>query len=108
MEAASLIRESRRRAKLTQRELADRADTSHATLAAYETGTKVPRVDTLDRVLRAAGFDPEVSLVTRPETDREAREAKGRELFEALELAAQFPARRRARYLPPPVIGGRS
>jgi transcriptional regulator with XRE-family HTH domain len=104
METSRLIRRARHRAQLTQRELAARAATSHATLAAYETGAKVPRVDTLDRILQAAGYVPEVELRARPDTTHAAREAKGRELLEALELAAAFPARRRSAHLVPPVL----
>ena len=107
MNGATLIRRARRKAGLSQRELAERAGTSHATLAAYETGAKVPRVDTLDRILRAAGYEPEVVLSGRADAGREAREAKGRELREALELAAHFPVRRLAKHLPVPVIGRR-
>lgn len=93
MDAELLIRRARKRAGLTLRELARRAGTSHSTLAAYEHGRVVPTVDTLDRVLRAAGFAADVELaprVTDPPGDRAAR---GRELIEALELAAMFPAR---------------
>jgi transcriptional regulator with XRE-family HTH domain len=109
MESGLLLRRARRRAGLSQRELAERAGTSHATIAAYETGAKVPRVDTLDRILRAAGYDAEVALSPRAGADREARDARGRELYEALELAAHFPMRVPARHLPRPVIGrGRS
>ena len=104
MNSASILRRARRKAGLSQRELAARADTSHATLAAYETATKVPRVDTLDRILRAAGFEPDVVLSVRPDADRSARVAKGRELFEALQLAAHFPVRRPPKQLPAPVI----
>jgi transcriptional regulator with XRE-family HTH domain len=104
MNSASLLRRARRKAGLSQRELAARAGTSHATLASYETATKVPRVDTLDRILRAAGFEPEVVLSARPDADRSARVAKGRELLEALELAAHFPLRRPTKQLPVPVI----
>ena len=91
MDAATTLRRARERASLTLRALAERAGTSHAALSAYETGAKVPRVDTLDRILRAAGFSPAVELAPRPAG--EDREAKGRELVEALELAAAFPAR---------------
>jgi transcriptional regulator with XRE-family HTH domain len=104
MNSASILRRARRKAGLSQRELAARAETSHATLASYETETKVPRVDTLDRILRAAGFEPEVVLSARPDADQSARAAKGRELLEALELAAHFPVRRPAKQLPVPVI----
>ena len=87
----SLLRTARRRAGMSQRELAQRAGTSHATISAYESGAKVPSVETLARIVRAAGFVLEVDLAHRiTEPDREAR---GRELVEALELAAMFPAR---------------
>jgi transcriptional regulator with XRE-family HTH domain len=104
MDSAALIRRARGLAGLTQRALAERAGTSHATLAAYETGAKVPRVDTLDRILRAAGCTPDVELRPRPDATPADREAKGRELAAALELAAAFPLRRLPRRLPPPVL----
>jgi transcriptional regulator with XRE-family HTH domain len=104
MQSGTLIRRARGLAGLTQRALAERAGTSHATIAAYETGAKVPRVDTLDRILQAAGCVPDVELRRRPDTTLADREAKGRELLAALELAAAFPLRRLPRRLPPPVL----
>ena len=104
MNSSDLIRRARRRAGLSQRELAARAETSHATLAAYETGAKVPRVDTLDRILQAAGYVPDVELRPRADASPADREAKGRELLAVLELAAAFPLRRRAAHLPPPAL----
>ena len=92
MDSSSLTRLARRKAGLTLRALADRAGTSHATLAAYEAGRKSPRVDTLDRILRAAGFSADVDLCRRADP-ASGREAKGRELEQALLLAEQFPAR---------------
>jgi transcriptional regulator with XRE-family HTH domain len=89
--AASLFRRARRRSGLSLRALATRAGTSHSALAAYESGRKVPTVGTLDRVLRAAGFVPEIVLT--PAIDDRDPSARGRELIEALELAAMFPAR---------------
>ena len=59
--AADLISEARDRAKLTQDELAKLAGTSRPTVSAYESGTKDPRADTLDRILEATGH----RLVTR-------------------------------------------
>lgn len=93
MDAALTLRRTRRRSRLTLRALAERAGTSHATLAAYESGRTIPRVDTLDRILRAAGFASDIAIRARPDATPQAREAKGRELLRALELAAQFPAR---------------
>lgn len=52
-----LLKEARVRARLTQRELAVAARTSQATIAAYETGRKSPRMRTLVRILAAAGFE---------------------------------------------------
>jgi transcriptional regulator with XRE-family HTH domain len=88
MDAATTLRGARARAGLSLRGLARRADTSHATLRAYETGAKVPRVDTLDRLVRAAGFELDAELGARPADDPTARSA---ELVDALVLAAAFP-----------------
>jgi transcriptional regulator with XRE-family HTH domain len=88
VDAADVLRTARQRAGMSLRELADRADTSHSTLSAYESGRKVPRVDTLERIVRAAGQDLGVELGRRVvDGDR------GLELAEALELAEQFPVR---------------
>jgi predicted nucleotidyltransferase/DNA-binding XRE family transcriptional regulator len=53
--ASRLIKEARSRAGLTQAELAERAGTSQPTIAAYESGDKVPNASTLERVLAATG-----------------------------------------------------
>lgn len=91
MNPGALIRDARRRAGLTQRQLARRAGTSHSTLAAYETGAKSPNVTTLDRLVRAAGFELRPQLrATGPFADRRAR---GDALDAVLELAEAFPAR---------------
>jgi transcriptional regulator with XRE-family HTH domain len=100
MAAAGTLRAARRRAGLSLRALAKRAQTSHATLAAYESGAKVPRVDTITRIVRAAGFALDLELATRPVADDRA--ARGRELVAALELAAQFPSRHRRAISSPP------
>jgi transcriptional regulator with XRE-family HTH domain len=104
MVAAEILRRARRRAGLSSRALARRAATSHATLLAYESGRKIPRVDTLERIVRAAGFEADVDLAARPDADDTERVAKGRELVEVLELAAQFPAHHE-RTLPYPRFG---
>ena len=101
MDVPPTLRRARARAGLSQRALAERAGTSHATLAAYEAGRIVPRVDTLDRILRAAGFATDIDLVLRPDSTNAEREAKGEELRQALELAAMFPARHARRLLFP-------
>jgi transcriptional regulator with XRE-family HTH domain len=93
VDAARTLRRARVDAGLSLRALAERAGTSHATLAAYEAGRAVPRVDTLDRILRAAGFATDIDVVRRADATEAERRAKGDELQQALELAAMFPAR---------------
>jgi transcriptional regulator with XRE-family HTH domain len=89
--AALILRRARSSARLSLRELATRAETSHSTLAAYEAGRKVPSVETLDRIVRSAGFALDAGLT--PTVGGADRAARGRELLEVLELAALFPAR---------------
>ena len=93
MNPALLIRDARQRSGLSLRELAARAGTSHSALAAYESGRTSPNTDTLDRVLRGAGFAADVVLSRRVDGLGGDRTATGRELIDALELAAMFPAR---------------
>jgi transcriptional regulator with XRE-family HTH domain len=52
---ATLVREARRTAGLTQAQLAERMGTTQSAVARLETGGANPRVATLDRALRAAG-----------------------------------------------------
>jgi transcriptional regulator with XRE-family HTH domain len=69
MDAVLLLTEARRRSGLSRREWARRGGTSASTLAAYESGVSVPSVVTLSRLLRAAGFETEVSLRPAPADD---------------------------------------
>ena len=89
MDAASLITSARSEAGLSLRELAAVAGTSHSTLSAYEHGTKVPTVDTLDRIVSAAGFAVDVDLHRRHRGD--ATLSRGDELAAVLRLADAFP-----------------
>lgn len=93
MDPARTLRHARIARGLSLRELARRAGTSHATLAAYEAGRAVPRVDTLDRILRAVGYASDIDIERRADATDAQRSAKGDELLQALELAAMFPAR---------------
>ncbi|HEX7168905.1 MAG TPA: helix-turn-helix transcriptional regulator, partial [Acidimicrobiales bacterium] len=88
MDAARTLRRVRLGAGLSLRGLAARAGTSHATLAAYEAGRAIPRVDTLDRILRAAGYAADIDVAPRPDATDDERKAKGDELLQALDLAA--------------------
>ena len=51
--AGRLLRQARRRAGLTQRQLAERLRVPQSQIAKIESGAVTPRVDTLDRFLRA-------------------------------------------------------
>jgi transcriptional regulator with XRE-family HTH domain len=94
MNAAATLRQARRHAGLSQRALAERAETSHSTIAAYEAGRKAPSVTTFARLLRAAGAEVDGTLrdvIGGPDSSE-----RGRELIAVLELAAMFPAQHAA------------
>jgi transcriptional regulator with XRE-family HTH domain len=59
-----MLHDARRRARLTQRELAVRTGVAQPAIARIESGAVVPRVDTLDRLL--AGCELTLELVPRP------------------------------------------
>lgn len=102
--SAHLLRAARLRAGLTLRSAADRAVTSHATLATYESGRKAPTLPTLLRILRAYGLAVEIEL--SPRIVERNGVPRGRELEDVLRLAEQFPARPR-RELSFPRFGAR-
>ena len=70
IEAASLIRDARRRAALTQAQLASRARTAQSAVAAYESGARNPNLANLERLLE--GCDHQIDVVIRPRTRRGA------------------------------------
>lgn len=92
MQASEVIKECRRRAGLTLRSLAERSGTSHATISAYEAGRKVPNVQTLDRIVRAAGYEIDISLAPRMQSTL-VGSTRGDELAAVLLLAEAFPVR---------------
>ena len=51
-----MVREARRRANLTQRQLSTKAGIPQETIARIERGRVDPRVTTLDRLLEACGY----------------------------------------------------
>ncbi|HTO89020.1 MAG TPA: helix-turn-helix transcriptional regulator [Thermoanaerobaculia bacterium] len=73
MTAASILRDARRRAGLSQRGLGRRAGVPQATVARIEEGRTSPRFETLDRLLAACGFD----LVARPRRRGSKGEGRG-------------------------------
>jgi len=64
-----LIREARKRALLTQAELARRLDSHQSVIARWETGRASPDFDAVRKALRAAGFELGVSLHPADEHD---------------------------------------
>ena len=62
MSLANLVREARRRAGLTQAELADRAGVPKSTVGRIESGARTPSTELVERLVRAAGLEVTVSL----------------------------------------------
>jgi predicted transcriptional regulator len=84
MNAARSLRQARRRAGLTQRDLAQRTGVAQPTIARIEGGHEVPQVDTLERLLRACGESLEVLPAAGAGVDRSSIRA----------LLARTPAER--------------
>jgi transcriptional regulator with XRE-family HTH domain len=88
---AATLRQARLDARLSLRELAARAGTSHATIAAYEKGAKTPGAATFLRLLEACGYGVDIRLFPRIR-ERDGLD-RGEELEQVLRLAEQFPVR---------------
>ena len=61
MWTGTILRQARRRADLTQRDLAERAGLPQSTIGRIEAGSIDPRASTLRRLLRACGSDLETA-----------------------------------------------
>ena len=109
MDAAALVTTARRRAGLTQAELAERAGTSQPVVSVYEHGRRDPSIATLRRVLAAAGFQLVLDL-RLPASDlpppADAAE-HGRRLLDVLSLVDAIPVRRRPATLAMPRLVSR-
>ncbi len=66
-----LIRTARRRARLTQEQLARLVGTTQSAIARWESETVSPRLDSFRRVVNACGFEPRVLLVRSIDPDRD-------------------------------------
>lgn len=89
MTVGSTLRSLRRRAGLSQVDLARRAGIPATVLSAYEHDRRQPGADIYFKLVRAAGFEPRyVPLLD----DRE----QGRRLADVLTLAAALPHRPRS------------
>ncbi len=62
MRSASLIREARLRAGLTQAELAERTGRDRSVIARWEQAVVAPSLETLLELVRACGFDLPLEL----------------------------------------------
>ena len=63
VQGGQLIREARRRAGLTQRELAARVGTTQSAIARIEAGDSAPSLERVVRLVRACGFDLNLRVV---------------------------------------------
>jgi transcriptional regulator with XRE-family HTH domain len=75
MAAWAILQEARRRANLTQQELAVAAGRPQSTISRIERGRRDPTLTTLRQLVRAAGFDLRFQLVPRDEHDRQLIDA---------------------------------
>ncbi|WP_200900641.1 helix-turn-helix transcriptional regulator [Mycolicibacter heraklionensis] len=64
-----LVREARKRAGLTQRQLAELAGTTQSALARVESGRTAPSFDQVLRLVRLCGLDLDIMLVERDDSD---------------------------------------
>jgi transcriptional regulator with XRE-family HTH domain len=74
----ALIREARRRASVTQAELAARVGTSQPAIARYERARSMPDLATLHRIVEACGLELGLELA-EPDPQREAAARIARE-----------------------------
>lgn len=88
MDAASLLRRCRQRSGLSQRDLAQKAGTSAASICLYEAGDRIPRTDTLMRLIAATGASMQLGAAAQNPVDPIAA---NRALQAALQLAAALP-----------------
>jgi transcriptional regulator with XRE-family HTH domain len=97
VDAAAVVTAARRRAGLTQSELASRAGTSQPVVSVYERGHRDPSVETLRRLVAAAGCQLVLGLRAPPSDLPPPADAAehGRRLLDVLSLADAVPRRPR-------------
>ena len=96
-----LVREARKRARLSQRELAGRAGTTQSAIARLESGRTRPSFDDVLRLVRLCGFDLDIMLVERDDSDwaqatRLASLTPAERVHRGQQVAAQLREIRRA------------
>lgn len=85
MRGGEIIREARRRAGLSQEELAERLGTTQSVITRWETGNRSPTFENLVRAVRACGLDIAFTL-GRPDHDHDLFIAENRRLRPAERL----------------------
>lgn len=65
--AGEMIRTCRKLKGISKRELAKRAGVSHATVYYIEAGQHTPRVDMLEWLVNACGYDMQITITERKE-----------------------------------------
>lgn len=71
MDTTEVIRNARLNRGWTQTELARRLGTPQSAIARWEGGGLSPRVETLERILRACGYQSEILLIDQWQVDRD-------------------------------------
>jgi transcriptional regulator with XRE-family HTH domain len=79
MVGGELVREGRKRAGLTQKQLADRAGTTQSAIARLEAGRTSPTLEAVERLLRLCGFQLIVELAPYDDSDVVQAEARLRQ-----------------------------
>jgi transcriptional regulator with XRE-family HTH domain len=69
MNGSHLVKEARKRAGITQAELAERAGTTQSAIARIESGRTAPSLERLSELTRQAGFDIELALLPYDDHD---------------------------------------
>jgi transcriptional regulator with XRE-family HTH domain len=69
MHGGQIVREARRRAGLTQRELAGRVGTTQSAIARIERGATEPSYDRVRQLVEACGFDLVPRIVEADDSD---------------------------------------
>lgn len=69
MIGGELVREARRRAGLTQAELAARAETTQSAIARLESGRTSPSLEQVERLMRLCGFQLIVEVAPYDDSD---------------------------------------
>jgi transcriptional regulator with XRE-family HTH domain len=96
MWSATLIREARLRAGLTQQELADRSGRQRSVIARWEQGAIEPSLETFLEIIAICGFELPIELMPRDESaserlQRNARLSPERRVQRALKASSAGP-----------------